>query len=250
MKRSIRWYLVRGAMVACITMLTLFLTTGPASAWTQEENQFDQTGSGSGVCGNSSTYPCAYWQEPHYTSITLIFLMDPSLTSSQTHGYDFPTAIQGAFTQWNNAPAWNPYSTQCFNTCQYISGFYYMTSYTCGLYALTSLTEGSPKYGYNPQRGGNEWYTFITYSTTGFNNTVVSWNNNGDWSGSCSSGLHADGGATALHETGHVMSLGHTGDCPSIMNPTCLMQNHLNSLSQNSDIPAIKAIYRGDQQSS
>jgi hypothetical protein len=247
MKKSIRWYLVWGAMVACITMLTLVLTTGPASAWTQEKNPFSDTGSGTGFCGQTSSYPCLYWQEPHYTSITLTLFMDPSLTS-QSRGYDFPTAIQGAFAQYNNVPAWNPYMSECFNFCQVTQGDYYMTLLPCPVYGETTPSgDQNIKYGQNAD-GGYEYYAFVSFANVKFNSNVT-WNNSDTYSSNCSD-LRADGRAVALHESGHVQNLGHTGDCPSIMNDSCYQLNHLHTLSSNSDIPAVEGIYPGNQQSS
>ncbi len=255
MQRSWRWYLAWGTLVASLSMLVFMATAGPAHAWPQEVNAFTDApsgyGPGSGECGNDSSHPCLYWKEPHYTSITLVFVMDPSLRSSQSKGYDFYTAINTAFTQYNNAPAWNPYMTQCFDFCQGIVGTYYMSSAVpCGRYAETPyLYSGTIKYGYNPQRGGNEWYSFFVSSSTRFNSTVF-WNNSFDWSGESCSTLHGDGRATATHESGHAVGLGHTNDCPSVMSGACLESGRFYQLSTNSDIAALKAIYPGNQQAS
>ncbi|HEY7350315.1 MAG TPA: matrixin family metalloprotease [Ktedonobacterales bacterium] len=253
MKRSIRWYFAWGIMVAALSMLLFMVTAGPALAWTQETNEFTDTGSGSGWCsgmnGQDSSHPCVYWQEPHYTSISLHFNMDPSLHSSQSKGYDFNAAIYTAFTQYNNVAAWNPYMFQCFTFCQGIVGTYYMTTLLCGNLAHTSYFIGDVKYGYNPYRGGNEWYAFFISADVQFSNSIF-WNNSFDWTQTSCSNEHADGRAAATHESGHVQGLGHTGDFPSVMSSACLENGHFYQLSTNSDIPAIKAIYRGDQQSS
>jgi hypothetical protein len=236
-------------MVASISMLLFTITAGPAFAWTQLVNQFDQTGSGSGQCGNDSSHPCLYWQEPHYTSINLSFIMDPSLNSSQSGYYNFDIAIGNAFNQFINVPAWNPYMYECFDLCSTSVGDYHMTNMlSCGTAAYTHYYWGNVEYGYNPQRGGNEYYTFFYWVDVEFSSSVV-WNNNLDWSGDCPH-LHWDGRSAALHESGHVIGLGHTNDCPSIMNTGCYIINQLYQLSTNSDIAAVKAIYPGNQQSS
>jgi hypothetical protein len=254
MKRSFRWYVAWGIMVASLSMLLFMATAGPAQAWTQEENQFNSTGSGSGWCsgqdGKDSSHPCLYWQEAHYTSITLIFFMDPSLRSSQSRGYDFPTAIQNAFTQYTKVPAWNPYMTECFSVCSPLAGDYFMgNDLPCLTYGHTWYAYGNTEYGYNSVRGGNEYYAFFGNTTTEFNDTVI-WDNNNDWSGLCGNNtVHGDGIATALHESGHVIGLGHTGDQPAIMDSDHISQAN-DQLTTNSDIPAIEAIYPGNQQSS
>jgi hypothetical protein len=115
MKRSIRWYLVWGMMVASVSMLLFFLTAGPALAYTQEYNSFaydPNTGqyTGNAYCGTTSSSPCMYWQEAQNTSIDLYFYMDPSLQN--INGYNFVPAVQTAMNAWNGALAWNPYLHQ------------------------------------------------------------------------------------------------------------------------------------------
>ncbi len=256
MKRSIRWYFAWGTMVASLSMLFFMATAGPAQAWTQLKNYFDTGGdpvcSGShGLTYPNSSIPCLYWQEPHYTSISLYFIMDSSLDSSQSGGYDFNAAIYNAFTQYNNVAAWNPYMYQCFSFCQGAVGSYYMTTVLpCLTYGKTDSYEGSTKWGYNPERGENEYYAFFSSGYTMFSSTVH-WNNNLDWSGYCyNNTIHADGRTVATHESGHQIGLGHTYDDPSIMYITIAALDKIYKLTTNSDIPAIQGIYPGNQESS
>lgn len=74
MKRSWRWYLAWGTMLASMSMLFLIATAGPAMAWTQEYNTFAWDPNtnqyvGNPICGGDQSHPCMYWQEPYKASI-------------------------------------------------------------------------------------------------------------------------------------------------------------------------------------
>lgn len=134
--------------------------------------------------------------------------------------------------------------SECFSFCT-AEGDYYMPLLPCPVYGQTTTTYGNAKYGLNSD-GVNDYYAFMSFANVKFNSNVT-WNNSDTYSASCSA-LQADGRAVALHESGHVQSLGHTADCPSIMDDSCYQLNHLHTLSSNSDIPAVEGIYPGNQQ--
>lgn len=115
MKRSIARYLAWGTMVASMSMLFFTMTAGPASAYTQNNNQWSNTGQGTGWCsgyganGTDPNYPCMYWQEPYNTSVHLNFVVDTAL--GNVGGYDFTSLSHGRLTNGIahplGTPTWN-----------------------------------------------------------------------------------------------------------------------------------------------
>lgn len=159
-------------------------------------------------------------------------------------GYDFTPAISWAFAQWNGAPAWNPWMV--WNSGQNPNGYYWKGSssdpnFSCATPAYTLFTILGPlKYGYNPQRGGNEYYQFIQQTTVRFNPSIQ-WNSSGVFYPYCPG--RADGYVVATHESGHVQGMGHS-TANSVMNSATP-----NRYLQQDDRTGIAAIYPGNQQS-
>ncbi len=245
MKRSWRWYLAWGTMVASLSLLLFMATAGPAHAWTQNVNTFtcDQNGncSGNGYCGQDSSHPCLYWEEAAHTSISLYFYMDPSLQNAG--GYNFITAIQNAFNQYNSAPAWNPYMYQWHSGNPTFGGTYTMGSLPCGVLGNTSESAGSLWWGYNAYWDDYEWGRWMTDTTTTFNSTVK-WNSSLNWTVNSCSDYHADGITVATHESGHVQGLGHTGHS-AIMYPIASATTTPFHTLQGDDVQGIIGIYPG-----
>lgn len=229
----------RLALVSTLSIGLLIMGAIPSLAWTQVFNDFDS--GGSGYCGGSTTYPCVFWQEAHYTSITLYSYFDPSVDNDN---YSFTTAINRAFSDFNAVPAYNPYTYQCTNRPGCGTNVYYgSTGLGCGVYGSTtwpvlSSIEYSSSVGY---------YQFAREVVVYFNtNSLVSWNNSLTWSFNAQTcAVQADGRKVSTHETGHLMSLGHTS-YTAVMH-----QGPENFYSlQSNDIQGLEAIYTGTQPSS
>jgi hypothetical protein len=219
-----------------LATVALIVNALPSFAWTQEFNAFD-TG-GTPYCGSSS-YPCAFWQEPNYTSTSFNGYIDSSVDSDN---YDFGTALNGAFSNFNSAPAYEPYIYSCYRDgCGPVS--YYGSSLGCGIYGETTF----PSLG--PVEYGSKWgyYRFFKYDVVYFNTSPQAhWNNTLTWSfNSQTCVFQADGRKVATHETGHVMSLGHTSY-------TAVMHQGPENFYklQSNDIQGLQAIYNGTSPSS
>lgn len=254
MKRSSwRWYLAWGIMVASLSMLFFMMTAGPAQAYTQLWNTYNWDPNthqfvGDPNCGNTTAQPCLYWQEPHNTSINLYFYMDPSL-STGAGGYDYFGAVLQAFTQYNQVADWGPYMIRWVSGDPTFGGSYSMGMLPCNtLGSTTNSWNSNIEYGYNPKRGGNEYYSFFTNAAVTFNNGVQ-WNNSLDWTFNSCSDYHADGLENAVHESGHVQGLGHTGH-RAIMYPVASYATTPFETLQSDDIQGLQDIYPGNQQSS
>jgi hypothetical protein len=223
----------------------LFLTARPAFAWTQEFNNYPTVPP---YCGGNSGQPCLYWKEPHNSSVSLTFYIDLSLYQG---GFDFRTAINDAFSAYNGVKAWNPYMYTCYGgPCansavgDYKLGTKGDSTWTCGsmgiTYAFTRFVLLGPV-----EHSGSLYYQFIEDTNAEFNpESYFHWYNSMTWGGDCTS-YKADAIKVVMHESGHVVGLGHTGH-------TAIMQQgevRLESL-QPDDTAGLQFIYDGNSPSS
>lgn len=244
MKALALGYVMRVGMTTLFPLLLLFFLVRPAFAWTQELNDYPNVPP---FCGGNSSLPCYYWAEPHNSSVSLYFYIDPSLYPSR--GFDFRTDISNAYGYYNNVVAWNPYMYTCYGgPCannavgSYELGNTSDPTWTCGssiVYAFTSYSVlGSVEHA------GSLYYQFIEGTDDQFNpESYFHWNNNLNWGGGCS-GYNADARKVVGHESGHVIGLGHTGH-------TAIMhQGPENYYTlQSDDITGIQNIYNGSSPS-
>ncbi len=219
--------------------LTFAMNASAVMAWSQLFNDFDI--GGSGYCGGSMTYPCLFWQEAHWTSTTL----NASIAASaDSDNYSMTTAINRAFGDFNAAPAYNPYIYQCTSgtSCGTVA-YYGSLNLGCGVWAGTSF----PQLGAIEYTSGIGYYQFATLAQVAFNTaSYMSWNNSLNYSYDASTCTYnADGRKVATHETGHVMSLGHTSY-------TAVMHQGAEPFFslQSNDIQGLQAIYTGTSPSS
>lgn len=233
------------ASLALSVALLASIVPASALAWTQEINEYDN--GGTYMCGTKQSEPCLYWQEPHYTSITIHAYEDPSLKTLNGLGgsYDMTATLPNVFNDFNAVPYYFPYLYQCSNNTSGCGPITYNTGVlNCGTLAQTAY--GS----YSTPKNNGEWYAFFP---TGGNsrqvtfNTTVTWNHSlYDQFWTCTNN-NADGQEVADHETGHIMSLGHTGYTTAIMYP--YVQGKYDTLQSN-DKAGLAAIYPGNQPSS
>ncbi|MEO6887434.1 MAG: matrixin family metalloprotease [Ktedonobacteraceae bacterium] len=222
-----------------------FLCVPSAFAWTQLDNDYPNVPP---FCGGSSNQPCLYWAQPHNSSISLSFYIDPSLYQG---GFDFRTAINNSFSQYGGVKAWNPYMNTCYGgpCTQSTVGDYQLGStsdptWSCGsmgiVYAFTQNTLLGPV-----EHTSGLYYQFIRSTNVEFNpQPYFHWHNSITWGGNCSS-YNADAIKVVKHESGHVIGLGHTGHT-AIMHQGEVKYDTL----QSDDITGIQAIYNGNSPSS
>ncbi|TMD11804.1 MAG: hypothetical protein E6J00_13470 [Chloroflexi bacterium] len=181
MERFTRRRLIVPALLAASLAV---LSALPVSAWTQEVNEFDTGGTSN--CGTKQSEPCLFWQQPHYTVVTLNAYLDPSLNLNY---YDFhPVLTNLIFPNYNTDPAYNPSFRACTSsvTCGPL-GYSMGTAPTCGAYATTYLAWQTP--WFDPNHNGGEWNAYLQTgggSQLTLFNGAVTWNSNFDWSFKCS----------------------------------------------------------------
>ncbi len=181
-------------------------------------NTFDDDGYPN--CGWQTSIPCIGWQEANYTSTSLYFYIDPSLST----GYNYLPAIQRAFNDFNSAPAWNPYMYMRVGGGSYV-GTYSATSdphsvfLDCWNYGGTWRVYQIPGQGpgsvaHLSSQYPSDWGSYIV-STTVIMNSQITWNTNLQFSQidyTCPSDMTADVYKAVTHETGHVVGLGHSNN--------------------------------------
>lgn len=134
-----------------------------------------------------------------------------------------------------------------WNSGQYPNGYYVKGSssdpnFDCLTPAYTNYPiTGALENGYNPQRGGTEYYEFIKQSYVSFSPTTQ-WNSSMSFSPLCPGS--ADAYVVATHESGHVQGMGHTS-ATSVMN-----SGTPNRYLQTDDKNGIAAVYPGNQEHS
>jgi hypothetical protein len=242
------------ASILALTVCSVFLY--PASAWTHENNNFDNN-STQYQCGGSRQFPCLYWQQPHNTSINLYFRVDSSLLPQNgPHGsFNWLSTINSAFSNYNSIVAWNPYMYTCTTGvfCEDNSVGVYTTDndgnprWQCDLFngfllGLTLYTWSTVEYA------GGQYYAFFGSTHTEFNH-IIHWNTSKNWSGDCSSGINGDAAYVARHETGHVIGLGHTAHT-AIMRQVSLGSPPNFDTLQSDDIQGVQTIYDGNNPTS
>lgn len=213
------------------------------NGWSQLINAYDS--GGTNLCGSNREEPCLYWKEPHWTSITINAFEDPSLRtlSGASGSYDMTTPLSNVFTDFNSVPYYFPYIHKCSTNTLGCGPISYTTSgaLPCGALAATTLGSYS-----TPENNGRAYAFFPTGgdSREVIVNSLVTWNNSlYDNYVSCTNSS-ADGQEVTDHETGHVMSLGHTGNHAAIMYP--YVQGLYKTLQAN-DKSGLASIYPGNQ---
>lgn len=211
-------------------MVVLLAASPSALAWTHRANNWDVGNHSDYTCGYSTSVPCLYYPEPNHVSASYNAYLDPSL--GNVGGYNFNTAVTRAISDFNNAPAFNPYLTACYNA-------------QCGAATSYSIADlGYATYGMTPygfygsiQHASGQYYAIMTGNYTEFNTSAwITWNNSLTFSDT-----QADGRKVATHETGHFMGLGHTGHNPAVMRQGAVTYYAL----QTDDINGLASFYTG-----
>lgn len=147
-------------------------------------------------------------------------------------GYNFNTAVTRAISDFNNAPAFNPYLTACYNAQCGATTSYSIADLGYAVYGMTP-------YGFygSTQYASGQYYAIMTGNYTEFNTSAwITWNNSLTFSDT-----KADGRKVATHETGHFMGLGHTGHNPAVMRQGAVTYYAL----QTDDINGLASFYTG-----
>ncbi|WP_146747158.1 matrixin family metalloprotease [Thermogemmatispora tikiterensis] len=200
----------------------------PAFAWTWRENNWD-TNPNDYQCGLTSSTPCLYWPEPNGNSSIVYTYVPTSLNN--VGGYNFITAINRAASDFNAAPALNPYLYTCSN-----DSCVYQTSYAIG--NLGYAIYGETPYGtIGSAQHSSQYYAIMQGNYTLFNSTQwITWNNTLTFSDT-----QADGRKVSTHETGHMEGLGHTAHNPAVMRQGATTYYAL----QPDDINGLETQYNG-----
>lgn len=220
---------IRKVILASVLSIACFmLVFQSAFAFTWRENNWD-TNQNDYQCGLTSSTPCLYWPEPGGASSTVWAFLSSSLNN--VGGYDFVTTVNNAASNFNSAPALNPYLYTCSNV-----NCLNQTSYAIG--DLGYGVYGETPYGnMGSVQHSSQYYAVMTGNYTLFNsNTWISWNNSLTFSAT-----QADGRKVATHETGHMEGLGHTGHTPAIMHQGAATYYTL----QSDDITGLETQYNG-----
>lgn len=195
-----------------ILLLALSLVSGRVFAWTQEVNEFDY--GGTAACGSSYYEPCLAWAQGYHQSITVKVYVDQSM---YTQGFDFRPEINAAISNFNSAPAWNPFYSACYTSgCGAVSYTYGPTPACAG--GITDISQyGTPFQA--TINGVSYWYAaFNSVPITIEHDNLVRWNTNMQFNFNCSPGAATyDAYVVIAHEMGHSEGLGHTGFSPTLM---------------------------------
>jgi hypothetical protein len=223
-------------LIAILLLALSLLMVDQAFAWTQEINEFDN--GGLAKCGTSQYEPCLAWAQGHNQSITVKVYVDPSM---YTQGFDFRPEINAAISNFNGAPAFNPYYSACYTSgCGAVSYTYGPTPACAG--GITDVSNyGTP---FQATIGGTtDWYAaFNSVPITIEHDSYVTWNTNMQFSFNCGTGTSTyDAYVVVAHEMGHSQGLGHTGFSPTLMmsGQTCCRT------LQTNDIQGLQHIYPG-----
>ncbi len=224
----------------------------PALAYTQLLNDFPNVPP---FCGSSSGLPCLYYAEPPQTVITIPAFLHPSLSDgtaiSDAGIYNFVPAIQRAFNDYNVVPWWNPSFASCTTAgCGWVN-------YQVGLLPCNVTGATNRPFGPVGQQPNGEWYALFPTTpgsrTVTFNSDVL-WNETltfaASTDGCFQTSARSDGRNTSTHETGHVSSLGHTGNNPAVMRADPTNPPATYFALQPDDIAGLGAIYNGSSPSS
>ncbi len=240
-------------LVTALSALLASFSALPASAYVQLAANWPNVPP---FCGGVALL-CLYYAEPPLTVITIPAFLDPSLsdgTAVQESGiYNFVPAVEAAFTDYNVVPWWNPSFSSCTTPgCGWVN--YRVGLLECNVAGATTRGLVGPA----QQQPNGEWYALFP-TTPGsrivtFNSDVI-WNDAINFVASLdmcfTSSARADGRYATTHETGHVSSLGHTGNSPAIMRPSPLLApvTTYNTL-QADDKAGLGVIYDGHSPSS
>ncbi|MEO6892200.1 MAG: matrixin family metalloprotease [Ktedonobacteraceae bacterium] len=223
-------------LIAILLTLALSLVSGQAFAWTQEINEFDS--GGTVVCGSSQYEPCVAWAQGYHQSITVKVYIDPSM---YTQGFDFRPEINAAISNFNSAPAWNPYYSACYTSgCGAVS-YTYAPTLACSGGVTDVSGYGTPFQA--TVNGQTSWYAALNSVPIIIeHDNFVKWNTNMQFNFNCSAGTATyDAYVVIAHEMGHSEGLGHTNHSPALMmsGETCCRT------LQNDDKNGLHAIYPG-----
>lgn len=206
---KVKPHLISLSLALSVALALFGFASSSAHAWTHLINNWDNNHNDY-LCGQSSSRPCLFWSQPSNTSITLHAYFNPSLNNAPGN-YNFTTAINRAFGDWNAQPAWNPYLTSCGSSTSCLNGAdltYTMSDLGYGVYGETDVSfYGTVSWSSTY----SEWYAAFYYVPVYFN-TEITWNNNLQFSATT-----ADGRKVSTHECGHALGLGHTGHYPAVM---------------------------------
>lgn len=227
--------LLSGTLAALLATLFFGFLSSRAFAWTQEVNEYDF--GGTPACGSSQAEPCLGWAQGNNQSITVHVYVDSSM---YTQGFDFRPEINAAISNFNAAPAWNPYYSACYTArCGNVFYFYAPTEPCAG--GVTDISQyGTPFQA--TINGTTYWYAaFNSVSITIEHDSYVTWNTNMQFNFNCGSGATYDAYVVVAHEMGHSEGLGHTGFSPTLMKSgeTCCRT------LQSNDIAGLQHIYPG-----